>query len=53
MTWEIVHNIGSLLVKEDSKTSMGFDFTIDENADSSHDLAECFKGMCDKNRYIP
>lgn len=45
MTWEIAHNIESLLVKDESKTHAGFDFTVDVNADSSHDLAECVKGM--------
>lgn len=45
MTWEIAHNIESLLVKDESKTRGGFDFTVDVNADSSHDLAECVKGM--------
>ena len=45
MTWEIAHNIESLLVKDESKTHAGFDFTVDVNGDSSHDLAECVKGM--------
>ena len=44
MTWEIAHNIDSLLVKDDRKVRDGFDFTVDVNADSSHDLAECIKG---------
>ena len=44
MTWEIVHNIESLLIKEDNRISKGFDFTTDEIADSSHDLAECLQG---------
>ena len=44
MTWEIAHNIESLLVKDEKKTCAGFDFTVDGNADSSHDLAECVKG---------
>ena len=44
MTWEIAHNIESLLVKDERKTHSGFDFTLDVNADSSHDLAECVKG---------
>lgn len=44
MTWEITHNIESLLVKDGRKTRVGFDFTVDVNADSSHDLAECVKG---------
>lgn len=43
MTWEITHNIESLLVKDERKTRVGFDFTVDVNADSSHDLAECVK----------
>ena len=44
MTWEIAHNIESLLVKDERKTRSGFDFTVDVNADSSHDLADCVKG---------
>ena len=44
MTWEIVHNIESLLIKEDNRISKGFDFTTDKIADSSHDLAECLQG---------
>jgi len=45
MTWEIAHNIESVLVKEERKTHAGFDFTADVNADSSHVLAECVRGM--------
>lgn len=44
MTWEIAHNIESLLVKDERKTRSGFDFTVDVNADSSNDLADCVKG---------
>ncbi|XP_020623768.1 protein SERAC1-like [Orbicella faveolata] len=43
MTWEIAHNIESVLVKEERKTNAGFDFTADVNADSSHVLAECVR----------
>lgn len=43
MTWEIVHNIESLLIKEDNRINKGFDFTTDEIANSSHDLAECLQ----------
>jgi len=45
MTWEIAHNIEGLLVKDERKTHTGFDFTVDVNADSGHDLAECVRGI--------
>lgn len=45
MTWEIASNIESLFVNDDRNIGTGFDFTFDVNADSSHDLAECVKGM--------
>ena len=47
MTWEIAHNIDSLLVKDDRKIGAGFDLTVNANEeDSNLDLAECVRGMC-------
>lgn len=47
MTWEIAHNIDSLLVKDEKKIGeAGFDLTVNANEeDSNPDLAECVKGL--------
>ena len=45
MTWEIVHNIDSLLIKDDLIIGSGFDLTVHVNEEESNpDLAECVKG---------
>ncbi|XP_073238931.1 protein SERAC1-like isoform X2 [Porites lutea] len=45
MTWEIAHNIDSLLVKDEKRIGVaGFDLTVNANEeDSNPDLAECVK----------
>ena len=47
MTWEIAHNIDSLLVKDEKRIGVaGFDLTVNANEeDSNPDLAECVKGL--------
>lgn len=47
MTWEIAHNIDSLLVKDEKRIGVaGFDLTVNANEeDSNADLAECVKGL--------
>lgn len=46
MSWEIAHNIDSLLVK-DRNIGAGFDLTVNVNEeDSNADLAECVRGLC-------
>lgn len=47
MTWEIAHNIDSLLVKDEKRIGVaGFDLTVNTNEeDSNRDLAECVKGL--------
>ena len=50
MTWEIAHNIDSLLVK-DRKIGAGFDLTVNvSEEDSNPNLAECIRGMCNEFR---
>ena len=45
MTWEIVHNIDSLLIKNQNLASQ-FDLTTNVNEEkNSVDLAECLQGL--------